>query len=149
FGQLALKLVEHYGRERNKARVYLIVYVMIMPWKEPLRNSLTPLREGYQAGLTTGDLEFASFCSGAYCVLSDLVGKDLRDVEREMAVTAHAIRQFKQGSVLHMLQIWHQTVLNLMGLAEHPSHLVGVAYDEDSMRPRHVEARHESAFLHL
>jgi predicted ATPase len=149
FGQLALKLVEQYGVEQNKSRVYLLVYLFIHPWKEPLRSSVAALSEGYQDGLAAGDFAFAGYCLVSSCVLSYFSGKDLTVLEREMGVATCALKQFKQESLLHMQQIWHQAVLNLMGRAEHPSRLVGAAYDEEAMRPRHVETRHDSALVHL
>ncbi|GAA6617662.1 PAS domain-containing protein [Scytonema sp. NUACC26] len=135
FGQLALRLLSQASIHSLKARTLVIVNFGCTHWKEHIRESLEPLREGYQSGLETGDLEFAAMCTHAYCCHSFFIGKTLVEIEREMASYNEAVRQIKQKTSLIWTQIYHQSVLNLMGYSINPTCLTGKSYTEENRPP--------------
>jgi predicted ATPase/signal transduction histidine kinase/CheY-like chemotaxis protein/tRNA A-37 threonylcarbamoyl transferase component Bud32 len=137
FGQLALKMLSQPNIHSLRARTLLIVNVFIIHWKEHIRESLEPLLEGYQSRLETGDLEIAAYCAHGYCFHSFVVGKELVELEREMMTYSEAIRQIKQETALVLNQLFHQSVLNLMGCSVNPTRLIGESYNEENKLPHH------------
>ncbi|PHM08582.1 hypothetical protein CK516_19980 [Nostoc sp. 'Peltigera malacea cyanobiont' DB3992] len=109
----------------------------IIHWKEHIRETSKPFLEAYQSGLETGDLEFAAYCAFTYCLQLFIVGKELVEVEHEMATYCEAIHQIKQITSLTWIQIFQQSVLNLMGCSVNPSRLVGESYNEENRLPHH------------
>ncbi|MDM8560455.1 hypothetical protein [Candidatus Parabeggiatoa sp. HSG14] len=64
--------------------------------KSHFRETLKPLREGYQFGLETGDFTYASFCGleeGAHLYYS---GQELVALEQKMKSYSEACLQLKQ-----------------------------------------------------
>ncbi|MBW4427045.1 MAG: AAA family ATPase [Nostoc desertorum CM1-VF14] len=149
FGQLALRLLPHLNIHSLKARTSFMVSNFISHWKEHVREISKPFLEVYQSGLETGDLEFAAYGAFTYCLQFFIVGKELVEVEREMARYCEAIRQIKQTTSLTWNQIYQQSVLNLMGLSANPSHLIGDAYNEENSLPRHEIANDGTAIFHV
>ncbi len=137
FGQLALRLLAHLKIHSLKARTLFIITNFIIHWKEHIRETSESFLEAYQIGLETGDLEFAAYCAFTYCLQFFIVGKELAEVEHEMATYCEAIRQIKQTTSLTWTQIFQQSVLNLMGCSVNPSRLVGEAYNEENRLPHH------------
>ena len=147
FGQLAVNLSEHLNAKQFIAKVSLIANNHIRPWKEHIKNTLSNLLEGYQIGLETGDWQYAAMTGYVYCLHAYLIGKELAEVEKEMAKYGEAISALKQEGVLHWHQMFWQSVLNLMGQSEKPSHLKGKVYDEAKMLPIHLEANDQGSLF--
>ncbi|MDZ8050388.1 MAG: AAA family ATPase [Aulosira sp. ZfuVER01] len=114
FGQLALKLLEHFHDPEQKAKTYGEVSLGTLHWQEPVRNTLPLLTEGYQSGLETGDLLWASICAIAYIMHSWFAGQDLIDVNREAAAFCTQLTQLKQDALVSQILIFQQAVLNLL-----------------------------------
>jgi PAS domain S-box-containing protein len=147
FGQLALRLLSQSNSHSLKARTLNIVNNFIIHWKEHARVLLTPLLEGYQSGLETGDLEFAAYCAYTYCFQSYANGKELRDVERNLVIYGEVIHQIKQETVLAWNQILRQTILNLMERSDHSTHLIGESYNEEDELPQYEVTNDGSTIL--
>ena len=145
FGTLALRLVDQSYTKEVKARTWLLVYDMITHWKEHVQNTLSPLLEAYQIGLENGDLEFASLSILVYCYHSYFVGKELPTLSKEMKKYGDAIHSLKQEAAYELYQIYHQTVLNLMGESKDPTQLTGDVYDETIMIQRHQQVNDKTA----
>ncbi|MBE9129492.1 MULTISPECIES: AAA family ATPase [unclassified Coleofasciculus] len=149
FGKLALHLLDKSTNKELKARTLLIFNGFLRHWKEPLRETLTPLLDTYQTGLETGDLEYAAYAIHIYCINSYFGGRELPGVEREMAIYGSAIEQLKQTTALYSHKIYRQAVLNLLDRAENYCCLVGESYDEQKMLPLHLEANDQTAVYSL
>jgi PAS domain S-box-containing protein len=145
FGQLALNLLSHLNVHSLRARTLLIVNNFIVHWKEPIRNTIQPLLEAYQRGLEVGDLEFAAYCAHCYCFQFYAVGKELVEVECEMAKYNEAIRQIKQKPALTWNQIYQQAIANLTGFSVSPIRLVGEFYNEENGLLQHEVANDGTA----
>ncbi|MBD2002332.1 MULTISPECIES: AAA family ATPase [Cyanophyceae] len=143
FGQIALRLLSQPNTHSLKARTLLFLNGFIIPWKKHIRETLEPFLEGYRSGLETGDLEFASYCAHNYCIHAFVAGKELAEVEREMATYSEAIRQIKQEATLLWMQVYRQSVLNLIGCSVNTTRLVGESYNEENGLPLHEAANDE------
>ncbi len=140
FGQLGVNLVEKLNAKEVKSKIILAFNTAIRHWKEHTRQILKPLLEGYYSGIETGDLEYAAYCLNAYSYSSYFVGRELTELEREMATYSNAIVQIKQEIAFNWISIHRQSVLNLLGNVENPCYLIGEAYNEEKMLPLYREA---------
>jgi PAS domain S-box-containing protein len=138
FGQLALKLLSESNHHSLRARTLFVVNISIIHWKKHEREKLQPLLEGYHSGLETGDLEFAAYCAQGYSNQTFFVGKELMEVEHNMATYSEAIRQIKQEVALTWIQIFQQTIANLMGSSVNPYRLVGKFFNEENGLSQHL-----------
>ncbi|BAZ50813.1 multi-sensor signal transduction multi-kinase [Nostoc sp. NIES-4103] len=148
FGKLAVNLLSRFNIREIKAKVIQTVNAHVIHWKESIRETFKPLLEAYAAGIETGDLEFAAYSLKAYCYISYFSGKELTELEREMATYSYAVRQLKQNGVFHWIEIYRQTVLNLIGEVQNPCCLIGEAYDEEKMLPVQMQANDGTALIY-
>ncbi|MEG3979834.1 AAA family ATPase [Microcoleus sp. T3B2] len=132
-GELALRLVSKLNAKEIQAKTSAMVHSGIQPWKEHLRNTLQPLLSDYFCGLETGELEFAGYAIYEYSYYSYFIGRQLTQLEREIASYADAVSKIHQDAALSYQKICWQAVLNLIGLSQDPCHLKGEAYDEETM----------------
>ena len=132
-GELALRLVSKLNAKEIQAKTSAIVHSSIQIWKEHLRNTLKPLLSDYSCGLETGELEFAGYAIYEYSYYSYFIGKQLTQLEREIASYADAVSKIHQEAALSYQKICWQAVLNLIGRSQDPCHLKGQAYDEERM----------------
>ncbi len=149
FGQLATTVLANTPTNQNAARTLHVVGCNVQHWKEHVRETLAPLQEAYQSGLETGDFNFASLAIMCYCYHSYFSGKDLTLLQQEMHTYQQAITRLDQQPILHFHQIYHQSVLNMLGQNSDPARLIGTVYDEDTMLPLHQQANQRTAIFVL
>ncbi|WP_017718864.1 AAA family ATPase, partial [Kamptonema formosum] len=149
FGQLALQVLERLNAKKLKARTYFMVSAFVTHWKERLRDIVPLFLESYQSGLAAGDLEFAANGSATYSITSYLAGKELNELEREMAKYGKALAKLGQETILHYHLIYWQAVLNLLGRSENRCRLMGEVYRDYKMLPLHIAARDRGSLFNL
>jgi predicted ATPase/signal transduction histidine kinase/tRNA A-37 threonylcarbamoyl transferase component Bud32 len=132
---VALKLLELFHANELKCKVYLLVYGFIKPWKEKFTGSLTPLLEGLQSGMETGDIEFAGYCTFHYCDKAFGAGEVLDVIADKLVSFIELMEKFKQEFSLFYNKVWHQLILNLLGEAKDKYRLVGDSFDESVLLP--------------
>ncbi|MBE9230089.1 serine/threonine protein kinase, partial [Phormidium sp. LEGE 05292] len=147
FGQLALKLLSQPYTSALRARTLLLVNDFIIHWKKHTRELLKPLLEGYQIGLETGDLESAAYCVYTHCFQCYANGKELIEVERDMAIYGEAIHRIKQKTALTWNQIFRQVIINLMGRSINTIYLIGEFYNEENELPKYEVANDGSTIF--
>ncbi|MEH1933255.1 MAG: AAA family ATPase [Nostoc sp.] len=149
FGKLALSLLVKSNVKEVKTKIMMVFYTAIWHWKEHTREILKPLLEAYSAGLETGDLEHAAYCLNNYCYSTYFIGKELTELEREMATYSNAIRQIKQETVFIWNSIYQQSTLNWLGNVVNPCYLIGKAYNEEIIQPLHLQTNDAIGLLYL
>ncbi|MBF2063617.1 MAG: AAA family ATPase [Calothrix sp. C42_A2020_038] len=149
FGQLGLALMEKLNAQQLRAKIEAVFNNCIRHWQDPLRMTLKPFLQGYEIGLEMGDLEWAVWCIFGYGFSSYCGGKELTELEQELASYERIIAQLKQTTALSYHQVYHQAVLNLLGCGENPDRLVGSSYNEEQMRPQHLQVNDRPAIYHL
>lgn len=145
FGLLGLQLVEKFGAREWLTQLYTPHYALIVPWNEHTRITLQPLLESYHIGFETGAIEYAIININLYCIHSFLCGVKLEGLESEIDSYSQAMLASKQETNYQFNQIYHQCVLNLMGRSTDPLRLVGEAYNEEIMLPKHLQANDMTA----
>ncbi|HEY9614982.1 AAA family ATPase [Allocoleopsis sp.] len=149
FGQLSLNVLARFNAKELKARILQIVNSFISHWKKPVQETLAPLLEAYQSGLETGDLQYAAYSAYVYCSRAYFSGRNLAVLAKEFASYNQAIANLKQVTALNYNQIYEQVVLNLIGEAENPCHLMGKSYNEQTRLPLHQQANDSTAMCVL
>ncbi|MDJ0761412.1 MAG: AAA family ATPase [Myxococcota bacterium] len=149
WGKLAVDLVEKLQIKETKARVLLVFWFMINPWKNSIHESLDPLLETYKIGLETGDLEFSAHSANTYCISLYFAGVDLPYTAEEMTKWAEMIKKINQETPYNYELLDRQFVLNLLGESENPCALIGPSYDINKMMPIHEKANDINAIFNV
>ncbi len=144
-----MNLLERLNAKEFKSKTFLLVDMYVKHWQEHLKETLKPLLAAYQCGLETGDLEYAVFAIFVRSYHSYLLGRELVQLEQEMAKYGEAIAKFKQEQPLYLNQMYRQAVLNLMGQSENPCCLRGESYNEEKNLPLHLAIPDNYTIYHL
>ncbi|MEG4279966.1 AAA family ATPase [Microcoleus sp. MON1_C1] len=145
FGELALNLLVRINSNEVKAETLHIVNGFVKHCKESVRKTLKLSQDACAIGLETGDIEYACHAASMYALHAYFIGKELTELERELAAYSDMMRQLKQEADLNFNEIYRQAVLNLIDGAENPCKLIGEAYNEDIQLPMMVQAKNRSA----
>ena len=149
FGRLALDLADKLQTSELIPRITAVFSTAISIWREPVRNSLPFLQSAYQIGLEMGDFYYGTTCAYIYCFHSAFAGKELTLVTSEIAIYHRALNTLKQQNTLNYLNIYGQTVLNLITPTQNPCRLTGELYDESLELPLHQSANDRYALCAL
>ncbi|MEG4108435.1 ATP-binding protein [Microcoleus sp. S13_C5] len=141
FGKLALNLRERLNAQKVKSKVFEILGAKVVHWKEHFRETLPFVIEGYQSGIETGDFEFAGYCAFCTCDHSYFIGRELTELEQQMATYSNAIAQIRRDSPFNWIAVFWQAVLNLLGRSENPIRLIGDAFNEEKSLPDNDRTR--------
>ncbi len=149
FGQLALSVADRSDAKKFKAKTLFAVNGNIIHWKQHFRETLNPLRSAYYSGLETGDLEFAGLAAHKLCHHLYFTGKNLGELEQEMAIFSDFIAKIKQKTALNYHRIFWQAVSSLMGQTQEPWRLMGEIYDEETGLLLHQKENDVTALCYL
>ncbi|MEG4058249.1 MULTISPECIES: AAA family ATPase [unclassified Microcoleus] len=139
FGQLALSLLDRLNVPEFKSTVLLLFGGWIQHRQEALLATIPTLKEGYRFGMETGDFVNAGYniyiCFYTYL----FAGVELETWEPEIANYRAVMAQLKQYSARVYLDMIQQTVQNLRETHIRPDLLIGSAYNETVMIPKHYQ----------
>lgn len=139
FGQLAMELSRRSGDKSSFARASLIFGGFLSPWRAPLIEARTILREGYVAGAEAGDNIYANY-DGLHTIFQRVFhGDSLDDIYRENEQYLDFVRRtsFKDG--IENVMLYRQFVLCLQGKT-----LARGSFSD----PDHDDEAHERAMVH-
>ncbi|HEY9875321.1 MAG TPA: AAA family ATPase [Candidatus Obscuribacterales bacterium] len=137
FGQLALSLLEQLNVREFKSIILLLFGGWIQHHQESLRATISTLKDGFTAGMETGDFVEAGYNIYIYFYTNFFGGVELDDWEPEIAAYRAVMAQLKQYSAQIYLDMMQQTVQNLRETVSQPDCLIGEAYNETVMIPKH------------
>src|SRR4051812_17249719 len=83
FGQLGYDLVEKRSLTRYRARTYLSVGALVMPWTKHPASGQDLVRRAFDAFYRAGELAFAGYCFTTSFALNLAVGAPLAEVQAE------------------------------------------------------------------
>ncbi|MEG4119804.1 AAA family ATPase [Microcoleus sp. N9_B4] len=139
FGRLALSLLERLNAQSMKSNTLNLFGSLIQHHQESLLATIPVLKDSYTAGMETGDFLFAGYSMTACMTIALLAGVDLDTLASEFAVYSAALAQMKQDSAHIYLGITGQTIKHLRETVNQPDCLIGNAYDETVMLPKHQQ----------
>ncbi len=137
FGTLALNLLNQLSDKQFHSRTLLFLLAFIMHWKSHPKDSLLLGQSGYQIGLETGDLENTAWNCFHECQTSYLIGQELSELKQKMQARSNVIQQTKHQLQLALNEIQRQAVLNIIGNIENSCYLIGEAFNEEELLPKH------------
>lgn len=137
FGRLALSVLEQLNTQSMKCITLGMFGFFIQPHQEALRAARLMMKESYKAGMETGNLLSAGYNIGSYAHLTFFAGVELDLLEPELAAYSAATAEMKNDSARFLLDMTWQTVKNLRETVSQPDRLIGTAYDETVMLPKH------------
>ncbi len=138
FGTLALSLFDLFDTKEFQGRISLLFAIWIQHRQELIRSSISTLKYSYAASIEAGDLLAIGYSSSCYFEASLIGGVVLNKWEAEISLYIADLEQIKQYSARAYLEMKRQVALNLMASGSHQSDcLIGIAYDETVMIPKH------------
>ncbi|MBD2488505.1 ATP-binding sensor histidine kinase [Aulosira sp. FACHB-615] len=139
FGRLAINLLDQFNVGEFKSKVLLLFSAWVQHHRESLRVTTLTMKDGYVTGIETGDFLNAGYNSLNYFIAKLFAGIELDIWEPEIADYRAVLVQIKQHSALTYLDMMQQTVHNLKETRILSDCLVGSAYDETVMIPKHYQ----------
>ena len=139
FGKLALSLLDRFNVPEFKSIIMLLFGAWIQHRQESLLATIPTLKDGYTAGMETGDFLSAGYNINFYFYTNFFSGVELDSWEPELAGYRALMAQLKQYSAQSYLDMIQQTVQNLRETRIRPDFLIGSAYDETVMIPKHYQ----------
>ncbi|MEG4499778.1 AAA family ATPase [Microcoleus sp. F10-C6] len=137
FGRLALNLIDRLNVREFKSKVLLLFGSFIQHRQEALRATMLTGKDGYTAGIETGDFFNACYSIGTYLNANLFGGVELDTWEPEIAVYRGILAEVKQYSAKNYLDMKQQAIQNLRETHILSDCLIGDAYDERAMIPKH------------
>ncbi|MEG4444400.1 AAA family ATPase [Microcoleus sp. AT9_B5] len=145
FGRLALNLIDRFNVREFKSKVLLLFGSFIQHRQEALRATMLTGKDGYTAGIETGDFFNACYSIGTYLNANLFGGVELDTWEHEIAVYRGILAEVKQYSAKTYLDMKQQAIQNLRETRILSDCLIGDAYDERVMIPKHHQDNDLSA----
>ncbi|MEZ2250901.1 AAA family ATPase [Microcoleus sp.] len=147
--QLAVALVEQSDNPVIKAHSILSFNGYVRHWKEHIQTTIEPLILAFNLGFDNGDLVSSGYGILNYCSHLLFAGKSLELVEQKHQQYLDFLQKHKLEYHVFYGQVWHQIVLNLLGLAEDPLQLNGLAFQEAEILPILVEQKNGTTLFAL
>ncbi len=144
FADFGMQTLNKTNATELSARSYMVYAALIKIWKDPIKDSLSPLLEGYYQGLETGDFQFGGLSLLMYLMHLFFAGKDLQTVAAEIDGYTKSIIKLNQERLLKSLTLLRQFIANLMGENENKLTLSGQYYDEEETLPQLIKANDKS-----
>ncbi|HLO89387.1 MAG TPA: AAA family ATPase [Nostocaceae cyanobacterium] len=148
FSELSSRLLERYDTKIFKAKL-LFYHNYIRHWHKPINNIAKLFLEAYKSAVENGDVLWAGYNAHQYSLHLFWSGQDLRVLEKELGKYSKAIEKIKQYTSLNYNNLYHQSVLNLIGESATPHLLSGRIYNEDKMIQVHHLANDRLALADL
>ncbi|WP_442938343.1 ATP-binding protein [Nostoc sp.] len=145
FGRLAINLLDRFNVGEFKCKVLFLFSVWVQHHQESLMVTTLTMKDGYATGIETGDFLNAGYNSLNYFIAKLFAGLELDIWEQEIADYRAVLVQIKQHSALTYWDMTQQTVHNLKEARILSDCLVGNAYDETVMIPKHHQDKDLSA----
>ena len=145
FGRLALSLLERLNNRKMKASTLNLFGYFIQPRQEALLATLPVLKEAYTAAIETGDFLYTGYSILGYAYNAIFAGVDLDKLASELAAYSAALAQLKQDLAYILLSLMRQMVQQFRERVSQPDCLIGTAYDETVMLPKHQQDHDLSA----
>ncbi|MEP6524582.1 AAA family ATPase [Microcoleus vaginatus DQ-U2] len=145
FGKLALSLLERRNVREFKCIILVLYGNFIQHRQESLLATIPTLKDGFMAGMETGNFLYAGYSINNYFVDNFVGGVELDTWEPELAAYSAVMAQVKQYSAQTYLNMAQQRVWNLRETVSQPDCLIGTAYDETAMIPKHHQDKEFTA----
>ena len=148
YAEQAICFTETHESGITESLVLCVTYCFTLHWLNPLQQMLKPLLKSYQVGMQTGDTESGGWGIYHYTFLAFQASHQLESLANDCGVYSRQMWELGRIKQSTYFNVTRQLCLNLMGLAEEPLVLTGIAMDEaDYTRRASGESIHLRPFL--
>jgi signal transduction histidine kinase len=146
FGQLALQLAPAIATKEYRLFISYFVHAHIAHWRDPIADTLQPLRDLSQSG----HYEYLALAAGLYPYFTWFINEqDIAVNEQAIANNMYLLEPFRDTPLFYRYQFGRQYLQNLLGWSEHPGRLAGEAYPMDNLLPVHIAAQDRTTLFYL
>ncbi|WP_309729172.1 AAA family ATPase [Chamaesiphon sp. OTE_75_metabat_556] len=140
FGNLALTLVDRFNAKEFQSRCLFLFANWIQHRCEVLHTASRAFKYGHTVFIETGDFLNAGYCISCYFDVNLIGGIELSSWEAEVSPYSKDLNRAKQYITKAYLEMKQQIAQNLMARGnDRPDCLIGAAYDEIVMIPKHIQ----------
>jgi predicted ATPase/signal transduction histidine kinase len=139
FGTLGLALADRTDAKEFQGRISFLFATWIQHRKEVIKATISTLKYAYQAIMQSGDFVVTGYSISCYFDANLLSGADLSNWEAEISHYSQELERMKQYSAQAYLEMKQQVAQNLMTKGVDRDRLIGAAYDEVAMIPKHLQ----------
>jgi histidine kinase len=133
FGKISLSMLDRFKIDELRASSLMSYHVFITHWKRHLAETIQPLEDGFIAGLETGDYEYSSYLAHNITYHSFLAGSPLHDLEKKSEQLNKQVSKFRQDLTIKRLELYRQSIANLVHTASEPDQLNGKIFNENEV----------------
>ncbi|MEH2078248.1 MAG: AAA family ATPase [Nostoc sp.] len=148
FGLLALSLLEKLN-ERSICLPFSFFGAFIQHRQQSFLATLSTMKDSYTNGMETGSFLYAGYSIQGYAYTALFAGVNLNTLSAELAPYSVVLTQAKQNAACILLDAVRQVVENLRETVSQPHRLMGTAYDETIMLPKHQEDNDFTAIAYV
>jgi predicted ATPase/signal transduction histidine kinase/CheY-like chemotaxis protein len=130
FGKLALALAQRFGNRAEECRTVEVYGVLVHHWKAPLREGLPLLKEGFRAGIDSGELAFAAFNLNSVLINALPAGLPLSELLDEAEVALDFATTQKNRTSFEIAVPYRQIARALAGTTSRPGSFEDEEFDE-------------------
>ncbi|MEP7323108.1 MAG: adenylate/guanylate cyclase domain-containing protein [Saprospiraceae bacterium] len=141
FGQLAVGLLNKFDANNLYAKIHFLNGFFIRLWKVHYLEVTEELFDAYQKGLETGDFLFASYAAFNIQAIGLYTGTPLSELKKNMDEYASALLRIKQHLGLGWLNIYRESVQNLMDTTSYNTILFGSELNELNVKEIHSSGK--------
>ncbi|HEX8788493.1 MAG TPA: AAA family ATPase [Telluria sp.] len=130
FGKLALALAQRFGNRAEACRTLEVYGVLVHHWKAALRDGLPLLKEGFRAGIESGELAFAAFNLNSVLINALPAGLPLSELLDEAEVALDFATTQKNRTSVEIAVPYRQIARALTGATSKPDSFEDETFDE-------------------
>ncbi|MEH1816567.1 MAG: AAA family ATPase [Nostoc sp.] len=139
FGLLALSLLEKLNDPGIKCLPLSFFGAFIQHRQQSFLATLSTMKASYTNGMETGSFLYAGYSIQCYGHIALFAGVNLNTLSAELVPYSVVLTQAKQNAACILLDTVRQVVENLRETGSQPHRLMGTAYDETIMLPKHQQ----------
>lgn len=149
FGEIALHLAKKINSDELIGSILVTSNIFLVHRRTPITETIHDLEKAFKSGLESGDNEYASYAAHNIVYQFFIMGYPLNDLAKKAESLELEIEKFKQDLTLKRLQLFHQSILNLVEETKNPDVLKGEIFDESKIDIADVSKSNEIYFQNL
>jgi predicted ATPase/class 3 adenylate cyclase len=118
FARLGVKLSERFNDQAQKCKACNMLANHVIHWVKPIKNAKSINKEGYEAGLESGEFQFAGYILMHQVMNSFFEGKNLEKLLKKIHNYLFFVKRTKNNVAINSVLSYQTPVLNLLGITD-------------------------------